>query len=333
MVVVKSEESGVREEASNARELKATQTFTLAHLSDPHLSSPREAPLRAFLNKRISGYLSWRLHRRAEHRAEVLAALVRDIESTNPDHIAITGDLTHLGLPSEFQAARKWLHSLGPASTVTVIPGNHDAYVGTDWQGTFALWADYMCSDGAVADWDFETAFPLLRVRRQVALIGVSTARPSPPFFAVGRVGQAQSKRLETILADAGEQGLLRIVLIHHPPVPGVIAWRKRLTDGERFRSVVAAQGAELVLHGHGHRTSLTEIDTPAGRVTAIGVPSASALGRKPGRRARYHVCRLTRNALGWDVLVSVRRYSVAEDCFVQEDEFRLAVNRPTPHF
>ena len=336
MVVVKSEESAVRGEASTARELKATQTFTLAHLSDPHLSSPREAPLGAFLNKRISGYLSWYLHRRSEHRTEVLSALLRDLESTNPDHIAITGDLTHLGLPSEFQTARNWLHSLGPASNVTVIPGNHDAYVETDWQRTFALWADYMCSDtaqeDAVTDWDFETAFPILRIRRQVALIGVSTARPSAPFLAVGRVGQAQLKKLETILAHAGEQGLLRIVLIHHPPVPGVIAWRKRLTDAERFRAVVARQGAELVLHGHGHRSSLTELDTPRGRVTAIGVPSASAIGRKPGRRARYHLCRLTGNVLGWDVLVSVRRYSVAEDCFVKEDEFGLALNRPVPH-
>jgi 3',5'-cyclic AMP phosphodiesterase CpdA len=83
------------------------RTFTLAHLSDFHLSSLKKVKVRDLLNKRIFGYLKWRLSRGSEHSPEVLQALVRDLQITEPDHTVVTGDLTHLGLPVEFREARK----------------------------------------------------------------------------------------------------------------------------------------------------------------------------------------------------------------------------------
>jgi 3',5'-cyclic AMP phosphodiesterase CpdA len=322
MAIVKSQEPPLHGDAS---------PFTLAHLSDPHLTSPKGVTLKELLNKRVSGYLSWYLRRRHKYRAEVLSALLRDLDAAGPDHTVITGDLTHIGLPSEFQMVEKWLPSVGRPTEVTLVPGNHDAYVAADWDETFALWKDYMCSDDPQDDGTVESlqvTFPILRKRWQVALIGVSTARPSAPFLAIGRIGQAQSQRLEKVLEETGREGLLRIVLIHHPPVPGVVDWRKRLTDGGRLLSILGRQGAELVLHGHSHRTSLKPLDGPTSRIMAIGVPAASALSTKPGRRARYHIYRVIQNAQGWDVHISVRRYSFAEDCFVEEDERRLTLKR-----
>ena len=220
------------------------ETFTLAHLSDLHLSSLNDVKVRELLNKRIYGYLKWQLKRRAEHRREVLDALLLNLQHTTPDHIAVTGDLTHLGLPREFREARNLLQSLGSPSRVTVIPGNHDTYVSTDWNSTFALWTDYMLSDeahlGAKAGTNVHTTFPSLRVRGIAALIGVSTARPSAPLLAVGSVGQIQLQKLEKILVETGKQRLFRVVLIHHPPVNGTVSWRKRLTDASAFRSVLA---------------------------------------------------------------------------------------------
>ena len=49
---------------------------------------------------------------RAEHLAEVLAALVNDVQSMDPQQILVTGDLTHLGLPREFAQAARWLQAL-----------------------------------------------------------------------------------------------------------------------------------------------------------------------------------------------------------------------------
>ncbi|MGD9339125.1 MAG: metallophosphoesterase [Syntrophobacterales bacterium] len=308
-------------------------TFTLAHLSDLHLSSLEGVAARDLLNKRVYGYLMWQLRRRSEHRGEVLEALFRDLQSTNPDHIAITGDLTHLGLPIEFQKAAQWLQSLGPPSQITVIPGNHDSYVKTPWNRTFAFWASYMVSDSmqllAGEGSNPNATFPSLRVRGKTALIGVCTARPSAPFLAVGSVGQLQLEKLEKILAETGQQQLLRVVLMHHPPVKGTVSWRKRLTDGATFRSVLAKHGAELVLHGHAHRTSLTQLQVPGGITPAVGVPSASSLGRRFRRRARYHIYHLSHDSQEREIRLSVRCYSTAEGCFTLEGERQLRLPQP----
>jgi len=304
--------------------------FKLVHLSDLHLTSPNGFRVQEMLNKRAYGYLSWRLQRSAEHSNDLIAALLRDLKSTKPDHIVITGDLTHLGLPSEFKEVAQLLRTLGPPSKVTVIPGNHDTYVNTAWDRTFALWKVYMVSDAAHLDngagADFQTTFPSLRVRGKTAIIGVSTARPTAPLLAVGSVGQVQLQKLEKILEETGRKGMFRVVLIHHPPGPNSVSWRKRLTDGAPFRSVLAKHGAELVLHGHAHRTLVAGLETVVGRVPSIGVPSATSLSRKPCRRARYHIYQLSRNGDGWKVLATERGYSLSEDSFIEEGETVLTL-------
>lgn len=307
-------------------------TFTLAHLSDFHLSSLNKVKLRDLLNKRIFGYVKWQLRRRSEHSPEVLEALLRDLQIAGADHIVVTGDLTHLGLPAEFREARNILHSIGSPPKVTVIPGNHDAYVRTDWNSTFGLWADYMVSDGpsprGEAGTDSLNTFPSLRIRGFVAFVAVSTARPSGLFLAVGSVGQLQLRELERILAETGQQRLFRVLLIHHPPLPGMVSWRKRLTDGEALRLILARQGVELVLHGHSHRGSLGHVDTVMGEAPTFGVTSASAPGRTSKRRARYHIHRLKKNPQGWEIVVSVRCYSPPSESFIEETETRLVLPR-----
>jgi hypothetical protein len=131
-------------------------------------------------------------------------------------------------------------------------------------------------------------------------------------------------QKLEKILEKTGRQRLFRVLLIHHPPVPGPVSWRKRLTDGGPFRSVLARHGVELILHGHAHRTAHTELETVTGRALAVGVPSASAFSRNPQRCARYHLYHLRQEGRGWKVMLSVRGYSPAEGCFVAQGEERL---------
>ena len=88
--------------------------FTLAHLSDIHLS-PMPRPRRSeLMSKRMLGYVNWHRGRKLVHRREILDLLTRDIIERKPDHIAVTGDLVNLGLPEEFLRAAEWLHHLGP---------------------------------------------------------------------------------------------------------------------------------------------------------------------------------------------------------------------------
>ena len=297
-----------------------TETFTIAQLSDPHLSSLDDVRVRDLLSKRVLGYLSWRFNRRAKYRPEILAELVRDLKSQQPDHTVVTGDLTHIGLQHEFQQVKDWLAGLGSPSEVTVVPGNHDAYVEADWDGALGLWASYMQSDvaGDSGGCKREPCFPSVRIRGSVALIGLSTATPSAPFFAIGSIGHSQMLALERVLLETGKRGLFRVILLHHPPIPGTVPWRKRLTDHVSFRSVVEDCGAELVLHGHGHRLSMREMVIQGRTIPTIGVPAASAISNETDRGAQYHLYRLTPQASTWKVRLSIRGYSHAERRFVE---------------
>jgi 3',5'-cyclic AMP phosphodiesterase CpdA len=294
--------------------------FVLAHLSDLHLSSLDGIRARALLDKRILGYLSWRYRRRHEHRTDVLDALRADLAGERLDHIAVTGDLTHLGLPHEFRQAAAWLDRLGPPAGITVVPGNHDAYVREAWQDTFAQWSAYMRGDDAREDAEGDEVFPTLRLRRDVALIGLSTARPSAPFLATGRLGERQLAELDRMLDETGKDGRFRIVLLHHPPGRQTVRWRKSLRDGAALRDVLARRGAELILHGHAHFSAATYLDGVRGRNLAIGVPSASMIGKKVDRYAAYHLYRIRRDGAGWRLWVSVRAYSLERERFVPDD-------------
>jgi 3',5'-cyclic AMP phosphodiesterase CpdA len=123
--------------------------FVLAHLSDPHLAPLPSPRIGELASKRALGYLNWLHKRRAIHRRDVLAAIVADLHAARPDHIAVTGDLVNIALPVEIANAARWLDGLGPPVQVSLVPGNHDAYVpGAAAQCTWA-WAPYMAGDAA----------------------------------------------------------------------------------------------------------------------------------------------------------------------------------------
>ena len=306
--------------------------FTLAHLSDPHVSPlprPRAAEL---AGKRVTGFLSWTFRRNAIHGGSVLDSLTADLQETAPDHIVVTGDIINISLPDEYTQAQAWLRSLGPPERVTAIPGNHDAYVPIDWQRSIGLWADYMAgappgegtSERPVHSDD---DFPFVRMRGPLALVGVSTACPMPPFSAAGRIGERQLGELKRRLAELRRDGLFRVVLIHHPPFDGPDQRRKGLHDGAAFRAVLAEAGAELVLHGHTHRSSLAKLPTPDGFAPVIGVPSASAKYAHDGRgHGQYHLYRVERDGDGWRIDVEVRGVVPTLDGFVREGQFSLAI-------
>ena len=159
--------------------------FVLAHLSDLHMAlRPR---LLELAGKRGLGYINWRRGRKYIHRRETLDAITRDLKTAGADHIAVTGDLVNLSLPIEYAAARAWLETLGPPHDVTVIPGNHDAYVPAALGGPEKAWGDYMRGDDGAPS----GTFPFVRRRDGVALIALSSALPTGPFMATGLVGEA----------------------------------------------------------------------------------------------------------------------------------------------
>jgi 3',5'-cyclic AMP phosphodiesterase CpdA len=276
--------------------------FTLAHLSDIHLSPMPRARRRDLLNKRAFGYVNWHRGRKLVHRREILDFLTRDIVAQKPDHIAVTGDLVNIGLPEEFVRAAEWLHHLGPPPRVTAIPGNHDAYVRLHPERGTALWRPYMQANrsGAALFATPPTGFPFIRRFGDVALVALSSALPTMPLIAAGKLGDKQRLALGEALHALGAKNLFRVILIHHPPLPGQASWRRGLRDAGKFARIVREAGAELILHGHNHEQTVRELDTVSGPAFVVGVPSASEAveGRIPA--ARYNEYRIARKAHGW---------------------------------
>src|ERR1700722_16899550 len=201
--------------------------FTLAHLSDPHLPPLPRPRLRELANKRMLGYLHWRHTRHRIHRAERVELLVRDLHAQAPDHIAVTGDLVNIGLAAEFAPARAWLHTLGAPHDVTLVPGNHDAYVRQSL-AAHATWREFMRDDAANSS---ELRFPFVRRRGPLPLIDLSTAVPTAPFLPPS----------------------CRTFLSPHPPGRPRAGQFKHLTDAPALPALLARLGAQLVLHGQDH--------------------------------------------------------------------------------
>ncbi len=303
--------------------------FTLAHLSDIHLSPLPRARRSDLMSKRILGYVNWHRGRKYVHRREVLDLVTRDIIERKPDHIAVTGDLVNLGLPEEFLRAAEWLHHLGPPSDVTAIPGNHDAYVRLHPEAGTGHWKPYMQSNeaGEVIVPTPPSLFPFVRRFDDIAIVALSSAIPTAPFIAAGKVGSLQRKLLGEALARLGGKGLFRVVLVHHPPLPGQSNWARGLRDAGRTTRVIRQHGAELVLHGHNHEQTLNKIETVSGTAYVIGVPSASEAveGRLPA--ARYNEYRIARKNDGWRVEMIGRSVAASPE-HVWESERRLLRER-----
>jgi 3',5'-cyclic AMP phosphodiesterase CpdA len=290
--------------------------FTLAHLSDIHLAPLPSLNPAELLSKRGLGYLNWLRKRRGIHRAEMLARVVADLKAHAPDHIAVTGDLVNLSLPKEFAAARAWIEALGSPDKVTVVPGNHDSYVRAAQTFASQHWGDYMRGDD-------NGSFPFVRRRGPLAIVGLSTSLPTPPLAATGSLHGEQLERLGGVLAALGRDKAFRTVLIHHPPVEGAHHFR-RLRDAAAVREVLKHHGAELVLHGHHHTSSLAWLPGPLSRIPVIGVPSASvAPGRHHDDPAGYHLYEIDGAPGAWRCTLIVRGFD--------QDDGRIVEKRREP--
>ncbi|HEX8416642.1 MAG TPA: metallophosphoesterase [Methylobacterium sp.] len=279
--------------------------FRLAHLTDPHVGPLPRPRLRELLSKRATGYVNWRRGRKHSHDMEVLAALVTDLRSQSHDHVACTGDICNIGLPSEWASARVFLEALGAPDAVSFVPGNHDAYVRGSLEGLLGACGDWTAGEDGASG-----AFPYLRRRGPVALIGLSSAIPTKPFAATGRLGPPQVAAAEVLLRRlaAEPEAPCRVVMIHHPPDPGGAASGRELKDAGEFTAMIGRAGAELILHGHNHIGSVRFVDGPGRRaVPVIGAASASAGAGRPDRRASYHLYAIERVPDGFAILAEER--------------------------
>ncbi|MCZ2158389.1 metallophosphoesterase [Bartonella sp. 220] len=245
--------------------------FYLAHISDVHLSPLPQPSLFELCGKRLTGYLNWQKKRKHKMATNVLETLMDALKKTNPDHLVISGDLVNLALDKEFEQARDWLLTQGQPQNISVIFGNHDAYVRGAFQKACTFFQPWI-----TGDFPQNPPFPYMRVRNNVAIIGTSSAIATPPFQASGYFGKRQAQALSKLLNEAATRNLFRVVMIHHPPFHHATSWHKKLWGIDRFLDVIKHHGCELVLHGHTHLPTLHTLKGIRGTIPIVGVASAS---------------------------------------------------------
>jgi len=293
------------------------------HLTDPHLSSLAGWKPAAGAGKRWLGYLSWRRKRRWQLRREMLDRLTEAAQAEGPALLAITGDLAHIGLPREIREGREWLERLGPPDRVVLVPGNHDVYAHDSWSAIAPLWADYLQLGNPDVSGDGRAAYPVVRETGGVALVCASSSLPTAPLLATGRLGAAQLGRLEATLRDLRARAVFPCLLIHHPPVPGLTHWRKRLGDDAELERLLCREQVPLALHGHLH----IDLRAVSGATRVFGTAAASSVVE--GAPASYRVFDVEPENGGWRVTMELKRFSVESAAFAMVDRETWIVPRP----
>ena len=264
-------------------------------------------------NKRWIGAANLLSNRSRHYHVAAFDQMIDDLNAQGVDHVLCTGDVTNLALEQEFAFARhKFDRLAGGPDGVTVIPGNHDAYVAEGVEFFGRIFDEYHRPDPG---WEWEgDRWPIVRVRGPLALIGVTTSRATPWFTAYGRVGEPQLARLRQVLGDPRLAGKVRVVAIHHPPAGRAAKSRIRgLRDHAAFADVIREHGADLIVHGHEHRDMTEALAGPTGEVPVRGIPSGTYQFNKPHRTARYRIYEIEGAKISGD---HVRIWDRDRSCF-----------------
>lgn len=264
--------------------------YTVAHLSDLHIPPLPALGLTDLTSKRLLGLFSWHHKWKREHRLEILDRLRECLRDVEPDHICITGDLTFTTHRAEVDQAREWLETLGPPDHLSLVPGNHDAYVAGSLDYARQQWAPWMRDDDSG-----QQTFPYLHRRGPVDVIGLSSAIAVRTPRSIGRVDSDQLARLEELITARGDDRRPRVLLLHHPPHDGATRAAKELKDRGLLQQLVERLGVDMILHGHLHKPVQATLSGPRSPIPVFGTASASARGERY-QPAHFHLFRFENN-------------------------------------
>ena len=227
-----------------------TNAMRIAHLSDVHMLDARPSRAR-------SGYsmghrfLSFGRPLDAELRTRKLAQALSASRRVGADHIVVSGDLTEIGLPGEFETLAEVLHDSGiPADRMTLVPGNHDLYSSAEaWK-----WA----LQGPLAAFKETSADRPGRVVEAagVRILPIDVARHQPVTRSAGWIGEQELQTIQRQGSDPGLADRPLVIVQHHPPFvrpTKALHWIDGLVGATHLMSLLETFRHLFVLHGHLH--------------------------------------------------------------------------------
>jgi len=220
------------------------QALTVLHLSDTHFGTEQAAVQRALLD---------------------LA------ESSAPDAVVVTGDLTQRATALQFEAAQRFLAQL-PRVPTLVLPGNHDIKLFDLWTRLFVPYRAWSAVAG-------EAGAAELRLDDRLLVVAADTTRRWRH-----RHGTLSRHQIEAVAARLthAPQAAWRMVATHHPLC---VAQRRDLEDRPRHHDRALARwpaaGAQVLLAGHIHLPGVMPVSGTACSVVQAGTALSHRL--RPG--------------------------------------------------
>ena len=250
---------------------------------------------RIIFNKRMTGYANLVLRRGRVYRRESLLAVLA-AAAAQADQLVVTGDITNLSLEGEYAEARRLLDGLAGTVEVTVVPGNHDIYLpAIHHERRFPHhFHPFMESDLPELALDLPAGrFPFVKLRGPVAIIGLTSAVPRPPFISAGYLGHAQLGALARVLAHPEVARRTPVVLLHHSPFDTrfrLEQLRGGLVDARALRHTLRPLTSGLVLFGHLHLRGRHRLATTAGCLDVVSVSGGALDHPDPRVRAGFNI-------------------------------------------
>ena len=224
-----------------------------------------------------------------------LAAARETVNAGAFDLLVVSGDLTRLGEPGEFAAARDWLAGLKGPRVVT--PGNHDA--------PYLAWPERIFAPFRRFEAAIGPARAQTYVGEDLAVRGLNTARGIQPRlnWSKGQIDPGQTREAVAWFAAAAPAAA-RVLVCHHPLIEMVGGpMTGRVWGGEAAARAFAGAGIDLVLSGHIHAPFVWPYPFGDRRTYAVGAGTLSL--RERGCPAGFNLVDIERAAiriaaLGW---------------------------------
>lgn len=221
----------------------------IAQITDTHILES-DHQMRSGRHRIRVNFLSFGRAKDAEDRRVRLLKAIDCAVAAGAGHIVMTGDMTEDGEPDQFEALAEVLDASGvEPERITLVPGNHDLY--TD------LHAWDIALSGPLSRWAPTSRLGSLIVRKNVAILPISTCFKQHYLFSGGRLGSHNARRIAWAAEQAEQLGCALVVGMHHPVFPHPVSvgtWWDGLRDHNVANALLEEHPEVFVFHGHIHR-------------------------------------------------------------------------------